>query len=206
MTRIIGGNAGGRRIHTPVGQHTRPTTDRVREALFSAIESWCGSLQGLRFLDLYAGSGAVGLEAWSRGAGVVSLVESDRRTARLIYENAKLLGFSRVHVMTNSVAAALSRPPSAPYDVVFMDPPYHFEDAVVGEELALLRGHDWLVPGALVVVERASRSPEPAWPSGFTDTRGRKYGETTLWYGHAAGKRPSDPTSDPSSDTSDQEA
>ena len=107
MTRIIGGNAGGRRIHTPVGQHTRPTTDRVREALFSAVESWCGSLQGLRFLDLYAGSGAVGLEAWSRGAGVVSLVESDRRTARLIYENAKLLGFSRVHVMTNTVAAAL---------------------------------------------------------------------------------------------------
>jgi 16S rRNA (guanine966-N2)-methyltransferase len=206
MTRIIGGHAGGRRIHTPVGQHTRPTTDRVREALFSAIESWCGSLQGLRFLDLYAGSGAVGLEAWSRGAGVVSLVESDRRTARLIYENAKLLGFSRVHVMTNSVTAALSRPPSAPYDVVFMDPPYHFDDAVLGEELGQLSGQDWLVPGALVVVERSSRSPEPAWPAGFTDTRGRKYGETTLWYGHAAGERPGDPSRGPSSDTSDQEA
>jgi 16S rRNA (guanine966-N2)-methyltransferase len=201
MTRIIGGHAGGRRIHTPGGQHTRPTTDRVREALFSAVESWCGSLQGLRFLDLYAGSGAVGLEAWSRGAGVVSLVESDRRTARLIYENAKLLGFSRAHVMTNSVTSALSRPPTAPYDVVFMDPPYHFDDAVVGDELALLNGQDWLVPGALVVVERASRSPEPAWPAGFTDTRGRKYGETTLWYGHAAGERSSD-TGDPT----DQEA
>lgn len=204
MTRIIGGNAGGRRIHTPGGHHTRPTTDRVREALFSAVESWCGSLQGLRFLDLYAGSGAVGLEAWSRGAGVVSLVESDRRTARLIYENAKLLGFSRVHVMTNSVTAVLSRPPSAPYDVVFMDPPYHFDDAVVGEELALLSRQEWLVPGALVVIERASRSPEPAWPGGFTGTRGRKYGETTLWYGHAAGERPSD-QSEPS-DPSDQEA
>jgi 16S rRNA (guanine966-N2)-methyltransferase len=196
VTRIIGGNAGGRRIHTPGGQHTRPTTDRVREALFSAVESWCGSLQGLRFLDLYAGSGAVGLEAWSRGAGVVSLVESDRRTARLIYENAKLLGFSRVHVLTNSVTAVLSRPPSAPYDVVFMDPPYHFDDAVVGEELGLLGAQEWLVPGALVVVERATRSPEPAWPDGFTGTRGRKYGETTLWYGHAAGERPSGEPSD----------
>ena len=194
MTRIIGGHAGGRRIQTPTGQHTRPTTDRVREALFSAIESWCGSLQGLRFLDLYAGSGAVGLEAWSRGAGVVSLVESDRRTARLIYENAKLLGFSRVHVLTNSVTAALSRPPAAPYDVVFMDPPYHYEDAGVADELALLDDRDWLVPGALVVVERASRSPEPAWPQGFTGTRGRKYGETTLWYGHAAGERASVPS------------
>jgi 16S rRNA (guanine966-N2)-methyltransferase len=188
MTRIIGGTAGGRRITTPSGQHTRPTTDRVREALFSAIESWCGSLQGLRFLDLYAGSGAVGLEAWSRGAGVVSLVESDRRTARLIYENAKLLGFSRVHVVTNSVAAALSRPPSAPYDVVFMDPPYHLDDAAVGEELASLVDQEWLVPGAMVVVERSSRSPAPAWPPGFTDTRERRYGETTLWYGHAAGE------------------
>ena len=79
MTRIIGGSAGGRRLATPRGTSTRPSSDRVREALFSAIESWCGSLQGLRFLDLYAGSGAVGLEAWSRGAGVVTMVEHDRR-------------------------------------------------------------------------------------------------------------------------------
>ena len=187
MTRIIGGQAGGRRISTPAGQHTRPTTDRVREALFSAVESWCGSLQGLRFLDLYAGSGAVGLEAWSRGAAVVSLVESDRRTARVIYDNAKLLGFSGVHVVTNSVTAALSRPPTAPYDVVFMDPPYDLDDARVDEELALLDAQGWLVPGAMVVVERSSRSPQPSWPVGVTGSRERKYGETTLWYGHAAG-------------------
>ena len=124
----------------------------------------------------------------------MSLVESDRRTARLIYENAKLLGFSRVHVVTNTVAAALSKPPSAPYDVVFMDPPYHLDDAAVGEELALLSGQDWLVPGAMVVVERASRGPEPAWPAGITGARERKYGETTLWYGHAAGERPAEPS------------
>src|SRR5689334_23958227 len=124
MTRIIGGSAGGRRISTPAGQHTRPTTDRVREALFSAVEAWCGSFQGLRFLDLYAGSGAVGLEAWSRGAGVVTLVESDRRTARLIAENARALGFAKADVVSGSVTATLARPPSAPYDVAFLDPPY----------------------------------------------------------------------------------
>ena len=129
MTRIIGGSAGGRRITAPAGQHTRPTTDRVREALFSSIESWCGSLQGLRFLDLYAGSGAVGLEAWSRGAGVVTLVESDRRTARLIGDNARTLGFAKADVVAPApVAATLAEPPAAPYDVVFLDPPYPLDD------------------------------------------------------------------------------
>ena len=124
MTRIIGGSAGGRRLTTPRGQHTRPTSDRVREALFSAIEAWCGSLSGLRFLDLYAGSGAVGLEARSRGAGVVTLVEQDRRTAALISGNVKTLGFGQVEVLAASVAGTLARTPVAPYDVVFLDPPY----------------------------------------------------------------------------------
>src|SRR3954466_15025458 len=102
MTRIIGGSAGGRRVSVPRGVLTRPTSDRVREALFSAVESWCGSLRGLRFLDLYAGSGAVGLEAWSRGAGVVTLVEHDRRTASLIVQNARALGFLRANVLVGS--------------------------------------------------------------------------------------------------------
>jgi 16S rRNA (guanine966-N2)-methyltransferase len=186
MTRIIGGDAGGRRINVPAGQHTRPTTDRVREALFSAVEAWCGSFQGLRFLDLYAGSGAVGLEAWSRGAGAVTFVESDRRTSRLVYENAKLLGFHRAHVMTVPVSAALDRQPPAPYDIVFSDPPYHLADATVAADLALLAEQGWVVPGGMVVVERSTRSPEPEWPDGFTETRERKYGETTLWYGHAS--------------------
>src|SRR5215217_2141624 len=113
MTRIIGGRAGGRRIATPRGVSTRPTSDRVREALFSAIEAWCGSLAGLRFLDLYAGSGAVGLEAWSRGAGVVTLVEHDRRTASVITANARVLGFAKAHVVSGPVAGVLSRPPTA---------------------------------------------------------------------------------------------
>ncbi len=182
MTRIIGGSAGGRRINTPRGATTRPTSDRVREALFSAVEAWCGSLHGLRFLDLYAGSGAVGLEAWSRGAGVVTLVEQDRRTAALISENARGLGFAKANVVAASVATTLRRTPSAPYDVTFLDPPYPLDEDALADDLGSLQGHGWLVPGALVIAERSSRSPEPTWPDGFTDTRSKRYGETTLWY------------------------
>lgn len=185
MTRIIGGAAGGRRLATPRGAQTRPTSDRVREALFSAIESWCGSLQGLRFLDLYAGSGAVGLEAWSRGAGVVTLVEQDRKTAALIAGNASMLGFGRANVIATATATALAKPPAAPYDLVFLDPPYPLGEDALAADLAALADNGWLVPGALVVVERSARSPEPTWPDGFEDVRSRKYGESTLWYGHA---------------------
>ena len=186
MTRIIGGSAGGRRINTPRGASTRPTSDRVREALFSAVEAWCGSLHGLRFLDLYAGSGAVGLEAWSRGAGVVTLVEQDRRTATLIAENARNIGFAKADVVAAAVSGTLRRTPTAPYDVAFLDPPYPLSDPAVADDLHALVAHGWLVPGALVVVERSVRSPEPEWPDSFGHTREKKYGETVLWYGHAA--------------------
>lgn len=193
MTRIIGGSAGGRRLITPRGVATRPTSDRVREALFSAVEAWCGSLDGLRFLDLYAGSGAVGLEAWSRGAGVVSFVEQDRKTAALIARNVETLGASRALVTASSVAAALRKSPSAPYDIVFSDPPYPLPDADVTAALAALVAGDWLVPGALVVVERSVRGPDLVWPDGLVGERAKKYGETMLWYGHTA--RPTDGSS-----------
>jgi 16S rRNA (guanine966-N2)-methyltransferase len=186
MTRIIGGRVGGRRITTPRGVTTRPTSDRVREALFSAVESWCGSLAGLRFLDLYAGSGAVGLEAWSRGAGVVTLIEQDRRTAQLIGANAKVLGFNRAHVVAGAVSGALVRPPTAPYDVAFLDPPYAQPEEDIAADLMALAKHEWLVPGAMVVVERGSRGSEPDWPDGFSVSREKRYGETVLWYVHAA--------------------
>lgn len=182
MTRIIGGAAGGRRLQTPRGEATRPTSDRVREALFSSIEATAGPLDGLRFLDLYAGSGAVGLEAWSRGAGVVTLVEKDRRTASLVRANAQAVGFPRADVVAGEVATVLRRRPPAPYDVVFLDPPYAVSDDDVAEVLGLLVEHDWLTPGALVVVERSSRGAAPAWPDGLGEDRERKYGETTLHY------------------------
>lgn len=194
MTRIIAGEAKGRRIETPPGDQTRPTTDRVREALFSAVESWCGSLRGLVFLDLYAGSGAVGLEAWSRGAEAVTFVESDRSTARLIEQNARTLGFTHADVQQSRVATWLARTPARRFDVVFSDPPYPLSDDGLAEDLELLV--PWLAPDALVVVERSRRSAEPRWPTGgpgINATRGRsimgerskRYGETVLWYGHA---------------------
>ncbi len=186
MTRIIGGSAGGRRLRTPTGANTRPTSDRVREAMFSTIDAGLGSITGLRFLDLYAGSGAVGLEARSRGAGVVTLVEHDRRTASLIRQNVKAIGFSNVEVVASTVGRVLVHPPRAPYDIVFLDPPYAVPTSDVLEALNVLRANGWLADEALVVVERSTRDGRLTWPDGFAADRSKKYGETTLWYGHAA--------------------
>lgn len=185
MTRIIGGSAGGRRLETPKGSTTRPTSDRVREALFSAVESWSGSWEGLRVLDLYAGTGAVGIEALSRGAGEALLVEQDRRTAELISRNARTLGFDRARVVTSSVATFLGQAAPAQFDFVFLDPPYPLENADVTADLVLLVEHGWLAPDALVVVERRRRPGIPDWPAGITAGRERKYGDTVLGYGHA---------------------
>ncbi len=185
MTRIIGGTAGGRRLKTPPGAATRPTSDRVREALFSALEARLGSLTGLRVLDLYAGSGGAGLEAMSRGAGVVTAVESDRRTSRVVAENARALGFHKVEVLAQPVAKVLAQPPRAPYDVVFADPPYPMENAEVEAMLGLLVANDWIATGAVVVLERSARSVEPVWPVGLALERSKQYGETVLWYVHA---------------------
>jgi 16S rRNA (guanine966-N2)-methyltransferase len=190
MTRIIAGTARGRRLRTPRGVATRPTSDRVREALFSAVDSALGSVAGLRFLDLYAGSGAVGLEARSRGAGVVTLVEQDRRTAALIRGNADALAFKGVEVLAAPVSRALAQPPRAPYDIAFLDPPYALPQRELGKVLDLLTANDWLAAGALVVVERSSRDPALTWPDGYAPQRSRSYGETMLWYGHAAGSGP----------------
>ena len=186
MTRIIGGHAGGRRLQTPKGDLTRPTADRVREALFSALESTLGSLSGLRFLDLYAGSGAVGLEAWSRGAAAVMLVERDRRTAATARANAAAVGCSAARVVTASVRTVLTEAVvDAPYDVVFSDPPYATaSDRVVGDLRALLGG-GWLAAGGVVVVERPTRAGPVGWPEGLTEERVRSYGETSLWSARA---------------------
>ncbi|MFJ6164693.1 16S rRNA (guanine(966)-N(2))-methyltransferase RsmD [Micromonospora orduensis] len=184
MTRIVAGTLGGRRIAAPPGAGTRPTSDRVREALFSAVESEV-DLDGARFVDLYAGSGAVGLEALSRGAGHVLLVESDPRAARVIRENVTTLrAGSAVRLVTGKVATVLAAgPDGGGYDVVFADPPYAVPDAEITALLTTLVEGGWLVPDALVVVERSRRTREFDWVQGITPQRSRRYGETTLWYG-----------------------
>ncbi|MGC1214561.1 MAG: 16S rRNA (guanine(966)-N(2))-methyltransferase RsmD [Micromonospora sp.] len=184
MTRIVAGTLGGRRIAAPPGVGTRPTSDRVREALFSAVQAEM-DLVGARFADLYAGSGAVGLEALSRGAEHVLLVESDPRAARVIRENiAALRAAPAARLVTGKVATVLAAGPDGdPYDVVFADPPYAVTDQEVGGMLATLVDGGWLAPDALVIVERSSRTGPVAWVEGVTGERSRRYGETTLWYG-----------------------
>lgn len=184
VTRIVAGLLGGRRLAVPAGERTRPTSDRVREALFSALESLT-DLAGARFLDLYAGSGAVGLEAVSRGAAGALLVESDARVARTARENTAVLGLSgAVEVRVGRAATVVATGPDGPpFDVVFADPPYAVDDAEVSEVLSGLVGGGWLASDAVVVVERSSRSPALRWVPGITAERSRRYGETTLWYG-----------------------
>lgn len=185
MTRIIAGTAGGRSLRTPPGDATRPTTDRVREALFSVLESRLGGLDGVAFLDLYAGSGAVGLEAASRGARPVTLVEQDRRTAGLVRRNAADLGLEVV-VAAVSVARFLDGAPEGPgADVAFLDPPYAVGSGAVAADLeGLARG--WLAQDALVVVERSSRERDWAWPQEYAEEGRRVYGETVLRLGRLA--------------------
>ena len=174
----------------PPGALTRPTTDRVREALFSAVAAWAGtaaqpaeeSLTGLAFCDLYAGSGAVGLEAASRGASPVLLVERDPPTSQLIQNNAETLGLS-VDIATASVAQLLRRPPAQAFDVVFADPPYELDTTTLSDQLEQLVANFWVTAGSLIVVERSRRSPDLVWPAAAAKRWSRAYGETVLSFG-----------------------
>ncbi len=176
---MIAGTAGGRELRTPPGRGTRPTSDRVREALFSSLAAR-DVLSGARVMDLYAGSGALGLEAASRGAAEVTLVESDRAAASVIRDNAARLGL-RASVLPVTVGSALAGP-ARPLDLVLLDPPYDLPEEALGEDLAALVSRGWLDDGALVVVERSKRSAEPTWPEGLVAERVKKYGETVIWY------------------------
>jgi 16S rRNA (guanine966-N2)-methyltransferase len=184
VARVIAGEAGGRRLAVPDGRDTRPTSDRAREGLFATVTSMLGSLAGARVLDLYAGSGAVGLEALSRGAEHVLLVEHGARATRVIRENIEAIGLPGAALAADRVERVLARgPEGGRYDVVFADPPYALADAVVSQVLSLLAGQGWLAPGALVILERATRSGPVNWPDGFVPDRARRYGEATFWYG-----------------------
>jgi len=189
MSRIIAGRAKGLRLATPNGANTRPTTDRVREALFSSLVTWAGTndeaaasqLDGIGLLDLYAGSGAVGLEAASRGAGPVTLVERDRATAELIRRNARSARL-QVEVVTATVDGYLARPAGHRWDVLWFDPPYELPATVIEQQLGTLLAASALAGDGLIVVERSSRDMEPDWPAELTVRWSRRYGETTLYY------------------------
>ncbi|HEU0129660.1 MAG TPA: 16S rRNA (guanine(966)-N(2))-methyltransferase RsmD [Mycobacteriales bacterium] len=178
--RVVAGAAKGRPLAAPPGRDTRPTSDRAREGLFSTLESLRGlSWTGARVLDLYAGSGAVGLEALSRGAEQVVLVESDVRAAATIRRNAATVGLPGARVVVDRVERYLAGASGLAFDVVFLDPPYAVSDEIVARVLAAAP----LAGDGVLAVERSARSPEPEWPEGVAAVRERRYGEGVLWYG-----------------------
>jgi len=183
MTRIVSGFAGSLSLEVP-RSGTRPTSDRVREAMFSALDAR-DALHGARVLDLYAGSGALGLEAASRGAAAVTLVERDRAAAAIARRNADLLLRSapaaarpRIEVATQPVAGWLALAAGSEWDLVFADPPYELEETELAAVLDRLA--EILAPDGDLVVERSSRSPEPSLPAGLALERTRRYGETAV--------------------------
>ena len=187
MIRVIAGAAGGRRLAVPGGVSARPTSDRAREGLFGTVVSEIGSLAGKNVLDLYAGSGAVGLEALSRGARDVLMVESDAQAVAVIRANIETVGLDGARVTRDRVERLLAsqgRPDR--YDLVFADPPYAMTTAAVTRVLTLLTD-GWLAHDALVVVERATRSGPVHWPPGYLPGKSRRYGEATFWYGWNGG-------------------
>jgi 16S rRNA (guanine966-N2)-methyltransferase len=179
--RIIAGRAGGRRLAVPP-RGTRPTSDRVREALFSSLEADPG-LAGAAVLDLCAGSGALGLEALSRGAAHALFVESDRRAAAVLRRNVEALGLPGARVRTAPAAAVLAGPADRAHDLVLVDPPYEVPDAEVAAWLDAAGANGWLAGDAVVVVERPARGGTFAWPGGLRARRERRYGDTVVHVG-----------------------
>lgn len=211
MTRIVGGVAGGRPIAAPPGSSTRPTSDRAREALFSTLATVL-DLPGGRVLDLYAGSGALGLEALSRGAATALFVEEAPAALRVLRTNVATLALPGARVRAGRVERVLAAGPGGEpgagpelptrYDVVLADPPYATSDDALSGMLTALVERRWLSEVAVVVVERSSRAAPLSWPAGISALRHRHYGEATLWYGRAA--PPAGPPSGPTTSRMDR--
>ena len=179
--RIIAGEARGRRLAVPPGEGVRPTSDRVKESVFSALGP--ERLVAARVLDLYAGTGALGFEALSRGAAWVVLVERDAAAARAIRVNIEMLGFTdRAVLRIAPVAAVLRGPaPEERFDLALLDPPYDIPPADLEAAVHLLVGA-WVTPDATVVVERAAGSAPLRWPDRWGSTWERCYGDTLVLF------------------------
>ncbi|HLS50252.1 MAG TPA: 16S rRNA (guanine(966)-N(2))-methyltransferase RsmD [Actinomycetaceae bacterium] len=180
MTRIVAGIAGGRSLDVPRSA-TRPTSERVREALFSRLDHE-GALDEAHVLDLYAGSGALGLEAASRGAAGVVLVDRARSAAATCLKNARRLALpADIDVEATTALTYLGSNHPTAMDVVFIDPPYDLSEEELTEVLRLLT-LGWLAPQARIVIERSRRSPAPIWPAGIVPEGSRRYGDTVVWF------------------------
>lgn len=182
MSRIVGGAAKGRRLAVPP-RGTRPTSDRAREALFNSLAGLI-DIDGARVLDLFAGTGAVGLEALSRGAASACFVESDRAACEVLRRNVESVGLPGAEVHRHQAAAYLvGAGADEPFDLVFADPPYAFGEQPLAVLLSTLTTPRWLAVTAIIVVERSARGPEPHWPEAIESVKQKRYGEGVLWYG-----------------------
>lgn len=184
--RIIAGLAKGRNI-SAVADSTRPTSDRAREALFSSLVSEFGDFSGLNVLDLYSGTGAIGLEALSRGGSIVHCVESNEKAAQAIASNYEGIKSAQCpgtfHLYSMSVERFLEGPAPVQYHFIYIDPPYEFSDVDVIENLIALVDGKFIHPDGLIAVERNSRVREMSWPYGLEHLREKNYGQATIFYG-----------------------
>jgi len=184
--RIIAGVAKGRNLGT-VAQATRPTSDRAREGLFSSLTSEFGTFEGLRVLDLFAGSGAIGLESLSRGATLVHVVEKDEQAVKTIETNYDLVKKSnpagKFEIFGMSVERFLNDQPREKYHLVYIDPPYEFSNQGIEDILNKLHDNNFLSSDAFIAVERNARLDQFIWPDAFTPARERNYGQASIYYG-----------------------
>jgi 16S rRNA (guanine966-N2)-methyltransferase len=187
--RVVAGKLGGRRLRAVPGRDTRPTSDRVREALFSIVGD---RVVGARVLDLFAGTGALAIEALSRGAASAVLVEQAPQAVAVIRGNLEALGLERLATVRRTrVETYLRGQRDGPFDLVFLDPPYAIGVGLLAGLLVRL-GRGALAPGALVALESSSRAEPPPWPPGMVPEEPRRYGDTAL---HLASFRPEPPPS-----------
>ena len=185
--RIIAGVAKGRTLGSVAGA-TRPTSDRAREAIFSSLLSEFGDFLGLHFLDLFGGSGAIALEALSRGASLVHVVEKDADAQKTIENNFELVNknmpVGKFHLYSMSVQRFVADPPKEKYHIAYIDPPYEFLDSEVEDILNKLHLGGFLKDDALIAVERTAKRSNFSWPAGFSAVRERNYGQATIFYGN----------------------
>jgi len=187
--RIIAGVAKGRTLGSVAGS-TRPTSDRAREALFSSLTSEFGDFLGLHVLDLFGGSGAIGLEALSRGASIVHVIERDFEAQKTIQNNYELVQKNQptgdFHLYAMSAERFVSESAKEKYHFAYIDPPFDFEESAVEDVIGKLHTEGFLKDDAMIAVERTTRGSKFSWPEGFTPLRQRKYGAATIYYGNYA--------------------
>ena len=184
--RIIAGVAKGRNLASVAGA-TRPTSDRAREALFSTLTSEFGEFENLKFLDLFAGSSAVGLEALSRGAATVHAVEKDDAASITIKANHEIVQSAKpdgkFHLYSMSAQKFLESQIDSHYDIIFIDPPYETKNQAIYELINLILKRELLSKNGLMVIERATKSEPFIWPKPLHELRTKEYGVATLYYG-----------------------